>query len=211
MLHTTRRLFATGLTAALLAAAALAPPALAQQPASKDPAAVKAGTYKVEPHHTQVVFSLSHFGFNDYYGFFSGASGTLTLDPAKIETAKLDVSVPVDTVFTTSPKLTAELKGGEWFDAARFPTATFASTKVTATGKDTATIEGNLTLHGVTRPVTLEARLVGAGTNPLSKATTVGFEATGTIKRTDFGVSKYAPLVSDEVTLRITAAFELQS
>jgi polyisoprenoid-binding protein YceI len=134
----------------------------------------------------------------------------LELDPAKLSISKLDVSVPVQSVLTTVPPLTDELKGDKWLDAAKFPNATFTSTKVTQTGKDTATIVGDLTLHGVTRPITLKARLVGAGANPLDKSFTVGFDATGAIKRGDFGIKTYLPLLSDDVTLKIAGAFVLQ-
>jgi len=93
---------------------------------------------------------------------------------------------------------------------ALFPNATFKSTQVVQTGANTANITGNLTLHGVTKPVTLKARLIGSGTNPLDKMFTVGFEATGTIVRSQFGVKQYVPLVGDNVTLTISGAFELQ-
>src|SRR5579863_10106088 len=82
---------------------------------------LKPGTYRTEPYHTQVVFSVSHFGLTNYYGMFSGASGTLTLDPAHLADSKLEVSVPVGSISTTVPILTEELKGHEWFDAANFP------------------------------------------------------------------------------------------
>ncbi|QYE36331.1 YceI family protein [Polymorphobacter sp. PAMC 29334] len=188
-------------------AAALATQGLAQQVASTSPASVKAGTYSVEPGHTQVTFSVSHFGFTEYSGVFSGASGSLRIDPASPAAAKLDVSMPVGTVQTTSAKLDGELKGDQWFDAAKFPTATFDSTKVTSEGPGRATIAGNLTLHGVTRPVILQAQFVGAGVNPLDKSETIGFSATGTIRRSEFGVTKYVPLVGDEVKLSIAGAF----
>ena len=175
------------------------------------PSAVKAGVYKVEPYHTQISFTLSHFGLSNYTGVFSGASGSLKLDPAKLEDTKLDVSVATDTVLTTVPKLTGELKDDKWLDAAKFPQARFVSTKVTAVGADEATIAGELTLHGVTKPVVLKAKFVGAGVNPIDKAYTVGFVASGVIKRTEFGVSTYAPMIGDDVTLIVNGAFELQN
>jgi polyisoprenoid-binding protein YceI len=184
--------------------------ALAQQVASPDPASVKAGTYKIDPYHTQAGFSVSHFGFTNFSGVFSGASGSLVLDPAKPSAAKLQVAIPIQSVQTTVAKLDEELKGDQWFDAAKFPTATFTSTRVALSGKDTATIAGNLTLHGVTKAITLQAHFIGAGVNPLDKAFTAGFEATGTIKRSDFGVKTYVPLVGDDVHLTIAGAFELQ-
>ena len=180
------------------------------QVASADPSAVKAGSYKVEPYHTQVEFSISHFGFSNFSGFFSGASGSLTLDPANVGISKLDISIPTQSVLTTVPVLNTQLQGAQWFDAAKYPDAVFVSTSVTKTGSDSAAITGNLTLHGVTRPVTLQAHLVGSGVNPLDKSFTVGFEATGEIKRSDFGIKLYLPLLGDDVTLQIAGAFELQ-
>jgi polyisoprenoid-binding protein YceI len=184
--------------------------ALAQQVASPDPASVKAGTYKIEPYHTQVAFTISHFGFTNFSGLFSGASGSLVLDPAKPSAARLDVTIPVQSVQTTVTQLDGMLKGDQWFDAGKFPNATFTSTKVELSGKDSAVVVGNLTLHGVTKPVTLEAHFIGAGVNPLDKSFTTGFEATGTIKRSEFGVSTYAPLIGDDVRLTIAGAFVLQ-
>jgi polyisoprenoid-binding protein YceI len=169
----------------------------------------KAGSYKVESYHTQVGFSISHFGFTNYSGLFSGATGSLQLDPAKLGTSKLDISIPVDSVTTTVSKLTDELKGDKWFDTAKFPKAAFVSSQVVPTAEG-ATVTGSLTLHGVTKPVVLHVRFIGAGVNPIDKAYTVGFEATGTIKRSDFGVTTYLPAVGDEVQLSIAGAFEQQ-
>ena len=169
----------------------------------------KPGSYKVESYHTQVGFSISHFGFTNYSGLFSGATGSLQLDPAKLGTSKLDISIPVDSVTTTVSKLTDELKGDQWFDTAKFPKATFVSTQVVPTAEG-ATVTGNFTLHGITKPVVLHVRFIGAGVNPIDKAYTVGFEATGTIKRSDFNVKTYLPAVGDEVKLNIAGAFEQQ-
>ena len=184
-------------------------PALAQT-ASHQPASIESGTYRVEPTHTQIQFSLLHMGFSYYSGMFSNVSGTLQLDPAKPTAAKLDVTIPIGSVATTSTKLDGELKSPAWFDAAAYPTATFVSTSVTLKGKAGAEIVGTLTLHGVSRPETLVARFVGAGVNPLDKTYTIGFEATGTIRRSDFGIKTYVPLIGDDVRLTIAAAFELQ-
>ena len=180
------------------------------QTASHEPAAVKAGSYAVEPTHTQVGFTLLHLGFSYYSGVFSNVSGTLHLDPSRPDASRLEVSIPIDSVSTTSAKLDGELKGPDWFDAQRYPTATFTSTRVTPMGKDAARVDGTLTLHGVSEPETLSVHFVGAGVNPLDKKYTVGFEAVGTIKRSQFGVKTYVPLVGDEVRLSIAGAFELQ-
>lgn len=193
------------LTVSLIALTLAAP--LAAQPVT-GPAAVQAGNYKVDPSHVLVEFEVNHFGFSQYFGVFPAATGTLVLDPRNLATAKVDVSVPVERVSTTNAKLDGELRGADWFDAAKYPTIRFVSTKVTRTGKGTARIAGTLTLHGVSKPFVLDASFVGAGNNPLSKAYTVGFKATGSLKRADFGIGKYVPLVSDEVTLTIAAPFE---
>ena len=100
------------------------------------------------------------------------------------------------------------MRSAQWFDAAKYPTITFHATKVLRTGPTEARIEGDLTLHGVTRPVTLVAHFNAAGINPIDKAYTVGFQATGKIKRSDFGVSTYVPLIGDEVDLILSGAFE---
>ena len=171
---------------------------------------MKAGDYKVEPRHTQVSFSISHFGITDFSGFFSGASGTLRLDSSAASASELEVSIPVSSILTTVPLLDDQLKKDQWFDVAKFPNATFTSTKVAPTGNDSATITGDLTLHGVTKPITLKARLIGSGANPLDKSFNVGFEAVGTIKRSDFGIKQYVPLVGDDVALKIAGAFVLQ-
>jgi polyisoprenoid-binding protein YceI len=196
-----------GAVAALLSFSASAADAQSGAPTLST---VKAGTYKVESYHTQVGFSLSHFGFTNYSGLFSGATGTLQLDPGHLSGAKLDITIPVDSVVTTVPKLTDELKGDKWFDAGKFPSATFTSTEVIASKNGETTIHGTLTLHGVTKPVVLQAHFVGAGVNPIDKAYTVGFEATGTIKRSEFGISLYAPALGEDVQLSIAGAFELQ-
>jgi polyisoprenoid-binding protein YceI len=193
-----------------LAVAALATaPALAQM-AKVEPAKVEAGAYKIDPNHTQVVFGVNHFGFTTYYGTFTNAAGTLDLDPTKPADSKLDVTIKTDSVSVMSPKLEGELKGDQWLDAGKFPDATFKSTKVTKTGAATASVTGDLTLHGVTKPVTLDVTYVNAGPNPLSKAYTAGFEAKGKIKRSDFGVKTYLPVIGDEVQLMISGAFEHQ-
>ena len=195
--------------AALAAAAVLAVPAMADM-AQTPPAKVEAGAYKVDPNHTQVIFGVSHFGFTTYYGSFTETAGTLDLDPAKPADSKLDITIKTASVSVPSAKLLDELKGDQWLDAGKFPDATFKSTKVTKTGAATATVTGDFTLHGVTKPVVLDVTYVNAGPNPLSKAYTAGFEAKGKIKRTDFGVKTYAPMIGDEVDLMISGAFEHQ-
>jgi polyisoprenoid-binding protein YceI len=173
------------------------------QPASPPP-----GIYTVEPHHTQVMFAVNHFGFSTFYGTFSGASGTLKLIPGNAAFSQLDVSVPTASVNTINDTLNGELRAADWLDATAFPAMTFHSTRITMTGAKSADVTGDLTLHGVTHSETLQARLNTPGVNPMTKAYTIGFEVSGHIKRSDFGVSKYVPMVSDDVQLIISAPFE---
>jgi polyisoprenoid-binding protein YceI len=172
------------------------------------PQAPTPGTYKVEPSHTEIMFGVNHLGFTMYYGVFSGASGTLVLDTADLSASRLDVSVPVSSVLTPSSRLNRELQGPQWLDADTYPDMTFRSKHITLTGRETARVEGEITLHGVTRPLTLEAKFNHAGENPLDHRYTVGFQARGVLKRSDFGVKAYMPLVGDDVHLNISAAFE---
>lgn len=176
-------------------------------PANTNPAAVTAGRYVVEPVHTRLQFSLSHMGVTHWYGDLTGASGSLSLDPKSPTTARVDVTLPVASVATTNAKLDEELRGAQWLDATAYPTIRFVSTRVVRTGKRGATITGDLTFHGVTKPVTLNAVFNAAGADPIAKAYTVGFDATTTIRRSDFGVKTYVPLIGDTVDIRISAAF----
>ena len=182
--------------------------ASAQLPGIRDASKVAAGTYKLEPDHTQVLFTFNHLGFTDYTGQFVQPSGSLTIEPAHPNNSKVDVTFAIAQVSTTSAHLNQVLQTAEFFDAAKFPEARFTSTKVVANDTD-ATIYGDLTIKGVTKPVTLQARFVGAGTNPRppNKAT-IGFAATTVIKRSDFGISFGVPIISDRVDLIINAAFE---
>jgi polyisoprenoid-binding protein YceI len=194
-------------TAVLAASFAVSAPIIAQQ-ANPNAAQIQAGAYALDASHTLVRFTVDHFGISEFFGTLPGATGTLSFDPKALAATKLDVSVPVASVSTTNKTLDEELVSADWFDAAKYPTMRFVSTKVTKTGANTADVTGNLTLHGVTKPVTLKAKFKAANVNPMKKVYTLGFNATGTIKRTEFGVSKYAPLVSDDTQIAITAAFE---
>lgn len=198
----------TGFLPTLALAALVSAPALAQE-RTTNPAQVEAGTYTIDPAHTQITFGVSHMGFTTYYGRFADASGTLDL-AKDADASRLQVEVPTGTVSTTSDKLNGELKGAQWFDAQKYPEIAFQSVKVVRTGPDTAQVTGNLTLHGVTKPVTLAVHFVGAGVNPLDKKYTVGFAATGLIKRSDFGMTTYVPLIGDQVELTLSGAFERQ-
>ena len=206
---------AAGMTALAPALTAQGAP---QVPGAKDPARVTAGTYTADPNHSLIGWEVNHFGFNDYYGLFGNVAGTLTLDPANPSAAKVDVTIPVASVTTASKGLTDHLlrpgkDGGkpDFFGPAPAP-ARFVSSAVKVDPKDPtkAMITGDLTLNGITRPVTLEAEFTGAGANPFNKKPTIGFEAETSIRRSEFGIGAYIPVVGDEVELDISVAFEKQ-
>lgn len=193
-MFSTKTLLRTTLAAAFLTVAA---PAFA------------ADTYVLDSSHVNIDWRVSHFGFSSPSGKLPGATGTLVLDEAAPANSKLDVTIKPGDVVTGIPKLDEHLRSAEFFDVDKFPTATFVSTKVTPTGASTAKVEGNLTLHGVTKPVTLDVKLNKIGENMFKKKT-AGFSATTTIKRTDFGITTYAPALGDDVALTIEAEANLQ-
>ena len=176
------------LTAALLSVSALSSAAFAQATANNAPASVQEGAYTVEPNHTRVLFAVSHMGFTTWYGEFTNVSGTLNLSPKSVANSTFRDSYPDKHRLHHNAKLDGELKDAQWLDAAKFPEIVFKAKQIERTGDKTAKVTGELTLHGVTKPVTLDVTFNGAGTNPLDKKYTVGFEAGGAIKRSDFGV-----------------------
>jgi polyisoprenoid-binding protein YceI len=212
-------LAAAAMTALVSGAILTAPGLIAQEtqevPGAQDPSRISGGTYSADPAHSLVEFEVSHFGFNEYFGIFGDVEGTLMLDPADPESAMVDVTIPIAKVTTASADLTDHLlrpgkdgSGPDFFGADPAP-ARFVSTSITL-GEDemTAEIIGDLTINGITKPVTLETEFVGAGVNPFNSKETVGFEAETTIMRSDFGIDYSIPLVSDEVELEISVAFE---
>jgi polyisoprenoid-binding protein YceI len=197
----------------LFAAVPLIAQSAPQTPGAVDVTRVTAGTYNTDPGHTLIGWRVSHFGFNDYFGIFGDATGTLVLDPAKPNASTVDITIPIGKVTTASAGLTGHLlragkEGGkaDFFGPAPAD-AKFVSTSVVAKGT-TAKITGNLTLNGVTKPVVLDTTFSGAGNNPFNKKATVGFHATAVIKRSEFGISYAVPMISDDVTLDISVAFE---
>ncbi|WP_375290003.1 YceI family protein [Qipengyuania sp.] len=184
-------------------------------PGMIDPARVTGGTYQADAAHSLVSWRVNHLGFNDYIGLFGDVSGTLVIDPAKPQEAKVDVTVPITSVLVASSGLREHLlragkKGTkpDFFGPDPAP-ARFVSTAVRLNpGQVTAHVEGNLTLNGVTKPVELYIRFTGAGTGPMNKAETIGFEGRTTISRSEFGIGYGIPMVGDDVELTLTAAFE---
>ena len=183
-----------------------AAPAEAAAPAAPEvaPITVAAGTYTLDPTHTDVLVQWTHFGFSQPSAQFGISEGTLTWNADDVSKSSVQVTMPVTAINSFVAKLDEHLKGGDFFDAGKFPNATFKSTSVAAAGTNKLTVTGDLTIKDITKPVTLDVTLNGAGEHPMLKKQAIGFSATATIKRSDFGVGAYAPNVSDEVQLRIT-------
>lgn len=163
-----------------------------------------ATTYTLEPDYAQVVFRWSHLGFSNPAAQLSQGQGTLEFDPANPTRACVQVTIPLSTLDTGVPALDEHLSSEDFFEVAKFPTATFRSTKVEqGAGKDRLRVTGDLNLHGITRPVTLDVTVLKVGTNPRTSLPTVGFEATTTLKRSDFNLGAFVPQVSDEIKMQI--------
>lgn len=185
-------------------------------PGKPDASLVSGGHYTADPHHTLVEWSVDHLGFTPYFGIFGDVTGTLDLDPKRPEQTRVAVAIPVANVTVASPGLKEHLlkppatQGGKPdFFGPSPENARFVSTLVRVTGEQQAELTGNLTLNGVTKPVTLKVKFYGAGKTPpqMGGGEGVGFEATGTLKRSEFGLDFGIPLVSDQVDLKIAAGF----
>ena len=163
------------------------------------PVALKPGVYRLDPARTRVVFRVSQLGPMAIRGEFPGAAGTLTVHDQDPVLARLDVRLPVEQVTASSAAATATLKSPAMLDSAAFPTISFRSTRMVATGPATIDVEGDLTLHGVSRPVVLQGRRGPAVDGAPA------YRFTTTIKRGEFGVRGYRGLVGDKVRLDIHA------
>lgn len=168
------------------------------------------GIYEIDAAHTNVLFGLSHMGFSNYYGRFNSIKGSLTFDAEAPEKSALTVTIDIAGIDTNNEKLESELKNPQWFDAARFPTTTFTSTRIEKLTDTTGKVTGNLTLHGITRPVTLDVTFNGAGLNPIANVEELGFSAKAVINRSDFGISQYIPMVGNMVNITIETELHLK-
>ncbi len=160
-------------------------------------------TYGVEPNHTYANFSYTHMGLSTQISKFSKTMGTVTYDKAA-KTGAVDVTIDMTSVDTGSNLFNGHIQGADFLDTAKFPTATFKSTKVVFSGDKPASIEGMLTIKGITKPVTLTVTHFVNMEHPMAKKDAIGANATTVIKRTEFNAGKYAPAVGDDLTLTIS-------
>ena len=191
------------------------PPAVSApaQPASEAPAEADAnvaavtgvsGTYILDPKHTDVVAQWSHFGFSNPIAHFGEVDGRIVYDADNVANSSVEVTLPLSGLNSHVGDFDDHLRSADFFDAAKFPTATFRSTAVESAGTNKLKVTGDLTIKDNTRPVVLDVTVNKFGEQPMAKRPAAGFDAVATIKRSDFGVGAYAPNVSDEVQLRIT-------
>jgi polyisoprenoid-binding protein YceI len=176
---------------------------------------LQAGEYTLDPNHAALLFKIQHLGLSTYVGRFNQFDARLSFDPNNMPAAQLEATVQIDSLDINNQKLEKNLQNSSWFDSEQFPQAYFKSQKVTPI--DTINTDPNinnqfefhglLTLHGVTKPVTFNATFHGGADNWMTGKYTLGFSAIGTIKRSDFGMSSYIPIVGDEIQLEIYAEF----
>ncbi|PTS87240.1 MULTISPECIES: YceI family protein [unclassified Caulobacter] len=185
------------LLAALFAGAALS--------AAAAPSMAAEVAYKLDEAHTETTFVIDRFGFNSVIGIFAKSEGTIWLDEAAPEKSRVEATVYVDSLLSANTTRDEHLKGERWLNAVKSPTMTFKSTKVEKTGADTARVTGDMTIMGVTQPVTLDVKLNKIGKSPNSQKQQAGFTITGTVSRKAFGSASAAGMIGDSVAIRIEA------
>jgi polyisoprenoid-binding protein YceI len=186
------------LTTATLALALFSMPALAETPAG-------ATTYAIDTSHTYLGFEIDHLGFSTTYGRFTDVSGTITFNEGNPEASSVEVQIVPASLYTGHEERDKHVRGEDFLNVEAFPEMSFKSTAIERTGEKTGKITGDLTLHGVTKPVTLDATFRKMGDYPMQEGVqAIGFDATGSLKRSDFGIETFLPAVGDEVTLTIS-------
>lgn len=165
------------------------------------------GSYSVDPTHGYINLGYSHLGFSRPTIRVTGFQADLTFDADKVENSKVNVSMEANSLDSGVEEFDGHLYGDKWFDVAKFPSITFVSTGVKDNGDGALAITGDLTIKGVTKPVTMDAKLNKAGVNPIKKIAALGFSATAAIKRSEWGLGEFAPMVSDAVEISIETEF----
>ena len=196
------------LCTALLVVLAAAPTPVARADAAPDVKEMPAGAYQIDPNHASITFKINHLGFSHYTGRFDKMEATLNFNIGALEQSALNVTIYPNSVNVNNAKLEEELRGDKFFDVIKYPRATFQSTKIERTGPTTGKVTGDFTFMGATHTVTLDTTLVGAGKRAMDGKLVIGFSATGTIRRSDYGLTNLVPMVGDDVTLEIEAEFD---
>jgi polyisoprenoid-binding protein YceI len=184
---------------------ALARPLLPTASIPTPPATISASadTYKIDPAHSTILFRIKHLGVSYVFARFNTISGSVTLDNDKPESSKVKVEIKTDSIDSGNEKRDAHLKTGDFFDVKQFPMASFTSTSVKKQGDKKFSVTGDLALHGVTKPVTVEMENVGKGKG-MQGGELAGFFGTFTIKRADFGMNFMPDGLGDEVAVTVS-------
>ncbi|THD64620.1 YceI family protein [Phenylobacterium sp.] len=175
-------------------------------PSTTDPAKVPAGAYVLDKRHASLTVKIVHMGFSHYTMRFDGLDGSFTYDPANWSATKATITVDAKSVDTHDSAFDKQIAG--YFEADKYPTITFVSTSVQGGADGKGTLTGDLTFHGVTKPVTLDVTFDGAGHGVTPLGTRLGFSGSGRIKRSDFGVNNMLQFASDDVDLAFEVEFE---
>jgi polyisoprenoid-binding protein YceI len=172
--------------------------------------AMQSGQYKLDKDHASLEFKISHLGFSTYVGRFNTFDAALDFDPEKIDGSKLQVVVEMKSIDVNNPKFAEDLRDSDWLDVKKFPQAVFKTTRfVESKEKNSFKFEGELTFHGVTKPVMLDVTFHGGGRNFLTRKFTLGFSASANFKRSDFGADNMVSFgVGDDIELEIHAEFQ---
>jgi polyisoprenoid-binding protein YceI len=163
----------------------------------------RAADYTIDPSHTHILFMVNHLGLSNMIGLFTDMAGNFSFDPAHIEASKVKVTIKTASISTQFGPRDTDLKGADWFNVTEFPEMTFTGASYNKTDDHTGTIMGNLTLLGVTKPVTLHVTFNNAGLRASDKKQAAGFSATAKLKRSDFGMKTFIPYIGDDVSLII--------
>lgn len=166
--------------------------------------AAAADAYIIDPSHTFPHFRVSHLGFSMHQGRFNETRGSFVLDKDGPDSS-VEVTINTASIDTGGDRLERRLREADFFNVAQYPEMRYESTQVRWTGETTATVQGKLTLLGVTRPVTLNITRAHCDTHPMTKVHWCGFEATAKLRRSDFGMKAYVPAVGDDVEITIQA------
>lgn len=166
--------------------------------------AIHAETLEIDPSHSAVAFSWNHHGISNPVARFEKIEGKLMLDGSDVSKSSVVVKLALDGLHTAVPALDQRLKTAEFLDAAAYPEITFKSTRIEKGPMGTLKISGDLSLHGVTKPVVLSGKINKINMDPMAKASEAGFDAMVTLKRSDFGVSKFLTSVADELQVHMT-------
>lgn len=195
---------ATAISSALMLAACAS---LIAPNVESEPAALKEGGYALDPRHASLTFKINHGGYSQFVGRFERFDAALDFEAADVSASRVEAEIEIASLDIANDDFAETLTGPNWFDAASFPAASFRSTLIEKTGDKTGRMTGDLTLRGVTAPVTLDVTFNGGANDILRTGYVVGFSARGVFSRKTFGIDRFEGIVGDDVAIEIEAEF----